>query len=406
MALLSIDATNTAHQSLLTIWDSHRVYTISGVANYWESANELSALFTDEVATLAHQWWLQCDRAYDEQIDAKAKRWIDAHPLKKPKLESTTAASASSSTSDRRIPKNKDAANITLPVTGTTAPAKPTGKLDSISDAHNVLWAWMWSCRLISAYAADYTDATEDDIPALKELWLRRFVNITLAALSAHIGAMKRWITWAAEHDFDWRQPAAAQMGKFLQKVSRGGATAAHSVSAHLTWLCKHLGLELHLQNSLVAPWTQTLNKAEPRQQTPHDIKEAVHLEGLSSSSNPYIAHIAASELLNTKATLRFAHTQRSAIVGETATHIEGYCALGKSKIDGARTGFPWWCSKLMIKHDGPSNAMLQALRAPMQVFPEQSGSEFPWLIYNVKPDRVPLDQCTSFANEKIAYGR
>ena len=44
------------------------------------------------------------------------------------------------------------------------------------------------------------------------------------------------------------------------------------------------------------------------------------------------------------RACLRFKHLQRSVLIRLTATHLEGYCTLGKGK-----PGFPWSCPRVLL---------------------------------------------------------
>ena len=131
-------------------------------------------------------------------------------------------------------------------------------------------------------------------------------------------------------------------MASYFRHVSAGGPTAAWAQARSLCWASKHLKINLLTDNELVSPWCTPKIGHSATGAFPAQICVSVHWEEVLMGNNPYVAQIAAGNLLCSWAVLRFKHIQRSTWSKRTTFGALGHCSLGKGKRDGVRGGF-WW---------------------------------------------------------------
>ena len=120
-------------------------------------------------------------------------------------------------------------------------------------------------------------------------------------------------------------------MAEFLKLGNDKGPTAARGRAAHLTWMANALRLSLHVSHPLVAPFKQTPRGHIPKQAFPFELRFLVHFENLVMSENCFVSHAAADSLLVAFGVVRWAHLQRSRLLGESPGSFMFECLRGKS---------------------------------------------------------------------------
>ena len=253
------------------------------------------------------------------------------------------------------------------------------------------LWDLMRALGPEGAHHSDL-EAHQANLQSFKDVWLKRFEDIDASGMRARWGQWKAWCKWGGK-----RSPPVAPypvltglLGEWLKKKSEGGPTAAPAALSSLCWVAKHTGLRMP-DGSLLQPWKKVPLGHAPVQAVAYPLRVIAHFDVLSRASNVYVAHVAAGCRLRCGSGLRPEHIQRSLLVRCTDCMVVGVCRLGKPRVDGQRSGFPWVCPRTSLAL-GAVDDFPMALREPEKVFAEV---EHTWLVWEWGPAKADLSQAS-----------
>ena len=120
-------------------------------------------------------------------------------------------------------------------------------------------------------------------------------------------------------------------MAEFMKSASERGPTAARGCYDHLLWMGKLLRVNLRVTHPLVEPFRRTPKGHKPTQARVVSVHMLAHMEKLVMSENVFVSHAAAELLLVAYGAVRWAHLQRSVLVGEAELSFTFKCVRGKS---------------------------------------------------------------------------
>jgi len=111
-----------------------------------------------------------------------------------------------------------------------------------------------------------------------------------------------------------------------------------------LAWTNRVLGVFFPVDHHIVKHFRQMPSLHAPLQQSPYEMREAVHWEHLLTSDNAFIVNIAAAVVITMYGTMRYKHLTYSALLGYTDRMLIGVCKRDKTKTEasGEREGFVW----------------------------------------------------------------
>ncbi len=189
----------------------------------------------------------------------------------------------------------------------------------------------------LSAWGRDSSAANASHQELVKDSLQKKLSESEPVSVSRHFSAWAKWKKFVGEKSrastgSPWVfAPPPWLIGSFLKISSSTGPTAARGMAAHLDWMARLLGLDLNLKHPLVNPMTVQPRSHVPSQAIPLEARMVVHLELIAKQGNQFLCHAAADSILMTFGVVRWAHIQRSRLVGQTNANFTFLCVKGKT---------------------------------------------------------------------------
>jgi hypothetical protein len=144
-------------------------------------------------------------------------------------------------------------------------------------------------------------------------------------------------------------QATKTELALWLRSLKKGGRTAPRGALASLKRACTLLGVNLELDDKLIKAQTLCANSQVEDRAVPFSVKIWLLLEKEATSSNGFVKAIALAWILLILGVTRFAHLQRSKLIGETDLYMEFEATSGKEKREGARKPMRWCVPRITL---------------------------------------------------------
>ena len=203
--------------------------------------------------------------------------------------------------------------------------------------------------RLLEIYEAlgplgmQWHECSDDELPTRRRLLLQSVKKFTDESITRKFAATTRWRKWARTNNLAPAQdfnPNPVQLGKFLESVAEGGATASPQLVKSLQWWQDYVGVPFPLDSPLLAGFLQT----QPGHVVNHGFALPpawfLRLVSVACAGLGCISEFAALFCHFVISGLRLKHAQLYAFERVTARWIYGRCLQGKRFEKGQRPSF------------------------------------------------------------------
>ena len=208
------------------------------------------------------------------------------------------------------------------------------------------LWNLAVSLRFIDPETS--CDAScPHQLAELQELATRAASRLPVPRLSSIVSTLKRWQRWCLDRSLDPSSTIPFALGSFLKEVSQGGPTASSGVFKILSWVNDNLGASFPLSHFMVNGYRMHAVDHTASQAAVLEPAEFMALLQLAASSHHTLHEVYCLVLMAATGCIRWAHLQRTRFNGRDDSLLQlgalgFYCTQGKSRIKGARPGYPW----------------------------------------------------------------
>ena len=249
-----------------------------------------------------------------------------------------------------------------------------------------------------------WEDVPKEEEAAREDLFCRRFVHFDFSRLKALLSGLRRWAKHAAEDDrlsaAELWTPSVVRLGRFLSKISLGGPTAAAAMFQQLLWWRTYVGIQFPLDSALVTPFrlhdtTHIVRQAEELQPW-----EFFNLVVMCIRSTGAVQKVLQITLLIAVSCLRWAHAQRSVILGWFEGFIHGKCSKGKRRVNGVQAPFEWFTPRVKyVDRD-----IFSSLPEFYQHWEARSGSPLTGLMPDIQLIEGRLEPHSRFGTANMSY--
>ena len=145
-------------------------------------------------------------------------------------------------------------------------------------------------------------------------------------------------------------QATKTEVALWLRSLKKGGRTAPRGALASLKRACTLLNVNLELDDKLIKAQTLCANNQMEDRAVPFRLKVWLLLEREAASSNGFVKALSLAWILMIIGVTRFAHLQRSKLIGETDLYLEFEATSGKEKREGARKPMRWCVPRIGLE--------------------------------------------------------
>ena len=380
-----------------------RVRSVLHIANLWDTASDFAAALPTSATegipfNEASSFYNSCENEAARQ--AKGRCIIhtpmpELAPDKSVSLE-PEKDSWSKQTVSRKKPKPLLTGSILA--AGAASDSREAARIISLVGSLWELFSAIGPCgSLWDSYASLHGDLKADQ----KGLMLETWAELPVSSLTAALGVVTRWKSWAVQRKIPWRSPKASHVALWLRSLRVRGPTAAHGAFATMRWVEQHVGLKAHTSVAQVRAQGAVAPVHIERQAEPMPIRVWLYLEHCALSENAFVSAIALTWLFMLAGVIRYTHVQRSEITGLTSCMIKGIASRGKRRTQGKRRPFEWSVPRFSLK-GLDLGARLQAY-----IGGASAGQPPPaFLLFDFLPARVGIRQVSSFAPRAMPMRR
>jgi hypothetical protein len=247
---------------------------------------------------------------------------------------------------------------------------------------------------------------SDTDRPGYIEAWKDQFGDMQLKNVTPRISSWRSWNEWACKAGVtDPAAPPPHVLAQWLKNTTARGPTVATGHLARLIWLNKKLGLSIPVDSLLLSPYRTVPRSHAPQQQRPYAVSELVHFETLLlQGDNIFVQQAAAVAVLVAYGALRYAHLQRSQLLGLTESVLVGACTVGKSQSasTGRREGFVWTVPRFGIAGTDIGLAVMNLVGPDSKLIPNR-GQDV--LFLDFEPS-TSLAKATNFVGRPLSLGK
>ena len=214
--------------------------------------------------------------------------------------------------------------------------------------------------------------------------------NLSDGRLAQVVGALRRWLEFAAEEGTSGIYAKPGPLARFLRSVSQSGPTAASGVWKALQFWVDNCAFTLPLDHHLCLKFRlRDINHqtVQAQEMLPWEFFNMVVVAQRSTGS---IQTIYNDTIFITLGCVRWEHVQRSSVVSGGDSPVL-HCSKGKARSQGARPGFDWSVHQLPGKGKELNDAVTSFWQENLQGISNDS-----FLVPAVQLDSMELFTFTS----------
>jgi len=230
-----------------------------------------------------------------------------------------------------------------------------------------------------------------------RNAWVLQFERVQPSDLANKLRAFKAWAAWTPLPGQAFK-PQAIHVAAFLRAKAKGGPTAANAALADLKWVAARLGLAMPLNHPMVKAAAKTDPAHAPAQAEPHQLKEIAHLEVLTGSSDPYVAHVAAAAWVMASGTARFRHLQRSVPLKLTSMALAMACSRDKA----VESSYLWVVPVMGLTRGDMGDLCWKSFQAAREI----TKSEPSFLLHDLHPKGAQPGEAQAFTGKAMSYNK